>query len=220
MNTLAVETALDALGICVFKEDIPVFNYYSACKRRTAEIIFTILEDALKNNHLDLKDIDRYVITHGPGAYTGVRIGMSMVKTFAQVYQKPLIGINTLQVLADQLMPLDEPFYVLLNCSRSEVFYARFQFKKEFPEQISDIHLSSIEDLWPRLQSMPVTLKQISTKSTSPLFQQIQSLPKQYPFSDAFQLLRTAQRLYPSKQIQDLCPVNPLYLKKDIEDPH
>ena len=85
----------------------------------------------MKSTEIKLVDIDAYVVNRGPGSYTGVRIAMGVVKTFAYVHQKPVVPVDSLELLAGQISSLKEDFSVLLNCTRSEVFNARYSIIEE-----------------------------------------------------------------------------------------
>lgn len=218
MNILAVDTAFEYLGICLIKENQPLANYYALCKRRNAKIMFNVLDGLLLNANMKLDEIDLYVVTQGPGSYTGIRIGMSMIKGFAQIYQKPVIGVNSLHLLASMVTPVDHPFQVLLNCTRSEVFYASFQYIDEYTiQQLTPIHLTTLEKLFEEIEGQPVMLKRTPSMvmSQSTLFEQLKKLPLRYPFPDAYQLQQLGKRYYLQSNGDDLPIVHPLYIKKD-----
>ena len=97
MIRLALDTSFEHLSICITKNEYPLVNFFSSSYRKNSEIIFNIIENLLKNAGIKLDNIDIYVINCGPGSYTGVRIGMAVVKTFAQVFSKPVIPVNSLK---------------------------------------------------------------------------------------------------------------------------
>ena len=103
MIRLSVDTSFEHLGLCLTRNGVPLANYYSLCHRRNATIIFEVIDDLLKSAELSLAEVDAYVVNCGPGSYTGVRIGMSVAKTFAQVHDKPVIPVNSLELLAGQI---------------------------------------------------------------------------------------------------------------------
>ena len=99
----------------------------------------------LKNAEIKLSDIDAYLVNRGPGSYTGVRIAMGVVKTFAQVHHKLVVPVDSLELLAGQISNLKEDFSVLLNCTRSEVFHARYSIIDGKPQAQTSIQLTSLE---------------------------------------------------------------------------
>lgn len=222
MNTLAINTAFTQIGISLTKDDVLVANYYSVCKKRGEQLIFRVIEQLLQNAQMELEAIDCFVVAQGPGSYTALRIGMSIVKTLAQVHQKPLIGVNSLECLASMVRPQPDPFYVLLNCSRSEIFWAQYRFDLEQErgqqlEACSDIHFTTLDKVWDKVKDESVVLKQAvpNAKYASPLFQELSLLPLEYPIADAFPVLQRGLLEY-ERCAGDYPIVLPLYMKKDV----
>lgn len=226
MNTLALNTAFTHVGLSLTKEDRLVANYFSVCKKRSERLIFQAMDELLENAQMEISQIDYYTVIQGPGSYTGLRIGMAVAKTLAQVHQKPVIGVNSLEYLASMVLPREAPFYVLLNCTRSEVFFAQFQFDTESSgdspslaspvKQLTDIHLTTLDKIWDTVEKESVMLMQTvpNPKLTSPRFQELSVLSLRYPIADAYPLLELGKNYY--NQYQDHYPiVNPIYLKKD-----
>ena len=216
MNMFTLNTAFLHVGMSLTKNDELVANYYSISNKQNEQLIFQTLQNLLESAQMSLQQIDCYVVIKGPGSYTGLRIGMSVAKTLGQIYQKPVIGVTSLEMLAAMAVPLKKPFYVLLNCTRSEVFYARFQFKSEKAVQQTEIQLATLESLWQQLAGEPVVLKRLVTQNISAdtLFQQLSLLAFQYPIADGYPLLKPGLEYY--KHYDGNYPVvNPLYIKKD-----
>jgi len=78
---------------------------------------------------LQLKDIDAIAVTNGPGSYTGLRVGLSSAKGLCFALNKPLILLNTLEVMA--LASIEQPenstlFCPMIDARRMEVFTALY----------------------------------------------------------------------------------------------
>ena len=117
---------------------------------------------------MEYNDVDELIVNRGPGSYTGVRIALSVVRTTAQVLKLPIRCVNSLEALLFKLQSQMEPFPVMLNCMRQEVFWTWFQFNESgFPEMTSDIELSELEDLPDAVLENPVHLLQLGQRRDS-----------------------------------------------------
>jgi tRNA threonylcarbamoyladenosine biosynthesis protein TsaB len=72
------------------------------------------------------QSIDLVAVAAGPGSFTGLRIGMTMAKTWAYAVGAKILGVNTLEVLASQIPQTSGPLHTVLNAQREELFAARF----------------------------------------------------------------------------------------------
>lgn len=100
MITLAMDTAYKYLTIALYKDGKLINGVALPAFKKQSELLFTYLNQLLKDSSLTYKDIDEIVITDGPGSYTGVRIAMAAVKVLASQLQIPLYTLSTMQVYA------------------------------------------------------------------------------------------------------------------------
>ena len=219
MIRLSVDTSFEHLGLCLTRNGVPLANYYSLCKRKNSKIIVEVLDELLKNTEIKLAEVDAYVINCGPGSYTGVRIGMAVVKTFAQVNKKPIVPVTSLELLAGQVSQLKNDFHVLLNCTRREIFHETFRNIEDQPVAQTQIQLTSLEKFIESNENVPVVLYRVSPERRKPetLFEKLVHLPLDYPVADALLLDRLGAKKMFSSAFDPDAPVNPLYIKREVE---
>lgn len=104
MKILAVDTSSKTAYVSIAEissetEAKSVLSYsYEAPSHTTA--LTRMIDSALKLSGLTFDDIDLYAATIGPGSFTGIRIGVSVIKGFAMVDAKPCVGVSSLDALA------------------------------------------------------------------------------------------------------------------------
>ncbi|MDO5047534.1 MAG: tRNA (adenosine(37)-N6)-threonylcarbamoyltransferase complex dimerization subunit type 1 TsaB [Anaerococcus sp.] len=101
MNILAIDTStmISSVSISDGKEIIGDFNVNQ--QKTHSESLVPMIETLLSLLGMEISDIDKFVIAKGPGSFTGLRIGMTIAKTLAQVNKKDLIPVSTLLALAN-----------------------------------------------------------------------------------------------------------------------
>jgi tRNA threonylcarbamoyladenosine biosynthesis protein TsaB len=72
-------------------------------------------------------DLDAVAVSQGPGAFTGLRIGMAAAKGIAMAADLPLIGVATLDALALQLPGCDRQVCCVLDARKEQVYAAFYQ---------------------------------------------------------------------------------------------
>lgn len=90
--------------------------------RQHIQTIYAVIEQALAQAHMGLKDVDAVVVTRGPGLAGSLVVGMNAAKGIALASGKPFIGVNHLEGhiysawvhRADDPTPPDEPRFPLL----------------------------------------------------------------------------------------------------------
>jgi tRNA threonylcarbamoyladenosine biosynthesis protein TsaB len=98
--------------------------------RGHAEALVPMIADVLASASADcpggVMDLDCLAVTVGPGAFTGVRIGLAAAGGMAAAADLPLIGLTTLEVVAAAAPSGGQPLLVALNSKRRDVYIQLF----------------------------------------------------------------------------------------------
>jgi tRNA threonylcarbamoyladenosine biosynthesis protein TsaB len=91
-----------------------------------AEKLHVFIEEILKETGIGANDLNGIAVSKGPGSYTGLRIGVSTAKGLCYALGIPLISVDTLQVLAKQVVIENGLIVPMLDARRMEVYSAIF----------------------------------------------------------------------------------------------
>jgi tRNA threonylcarbamoyladenosine biosynthesis protein TsaB len=91
-----------------------------------AEKLHVFIEDILKETGVSVQEVKAVAVSKGPGSYTGLRIGVSTAKGLCYALGIPLISVDTLQVLAKQVVIENGLIVPMLDARRMEVYSAVF----------------------------------------------------------------------------------------------
>lgn len=121
MRLLAIETsgALFSLALWSEKKETETSKKIG---RGHAEIFFQELERLLKKMRWKLEDLDGIAVSIGPGSFTGVRVGLSTARALGQSLGKPLVGISTLDLLAQNMAKRASTVCAVVEALRREVY--------------------------------------------------------------------------------------------------
>lgn len=127
---LCIDTTSEFCSVSLFINQNLIENNNSKIERSHSKLLIKLIDDTLNNNKLKIADIDIFSISKGPGSYTGLRIGLSSIKGFCYALDKPLVGINTLKILAiSALENIDDKDFILcpmIDARRMEVYTKSF----------------------------------------------------------------------------------------------
>ena len=102
MIILAVETTGDLCSVAVRDSTGTLIERVFRHRMRLSERLIGDIESALSDAGITLADVGGLAVGVGPGSFTGVRLGVMTVKAWADVLKKPVVGVNTLDALAEE----------------------------------------------------------------------------------------------------------------------
>lgn len=101
MKTLIVDTSHRYLAVGVAVDGVLVASKKEELNKQQSEYVLPFVQDVLRQAGLTLQDLNQIAVTDGPGSYTGMRIGITFVKTVAMVLENlEVYKVNTLLSLS------------------------------------------------------------------------------------------------------------------------
>ena len=111
-----------------------------------SELLLPMIENLLKELKLSFSDIELFAVSAGPGSFTGVRIGVALLKGLAFGKNLPCVSISTLEALAENARGLKGIIVPVMDARRSEFYNAIFKCDgKELSRITEDRAISASE---------------------------------------------------------------------------
>ena len=127
MLILAIDTSTRAGSIALLR-DRQVLAEIAACQETPYSTrLFRDLELLQSRAEFRMHQIDVFAVAAGPGSFTGLRVGLTAVKGWAEVHHKPIAAISGLEAIAAQGNPNDEVVSPFLDARRGHVFGSTYR---------------------------------------------------------------------------------------------
>ena len=182
-----------------------------------AENLHVFMKEILENNNLEITDLNAIAVSKGPGSYTGLRIGVSAAKGLCFALEVPLIALETLEVLAQQV-DIETGYIVpMIDARRLEaytkVYDSNYKAVREIQAEILDE--TSFSEY---LEKSVVVFVGNKTEKTKEIIQHVNA-----QFIDAVpsakEMSVLAYNKYKKNDIEDVAYFEPYYLKDFLVTP-
>ena len=153
MLILALESSAKAASVALCR-DGELLAESTQCSALThSRTLLPMAEDLLKNTGTALSDVDLFACAHGPGSFTGIRIGVSTVKGLAWALGKPCTGVSTLEGMAWNGVAAGGLLCPVMDARRSQVYNALFRVENGAPVRLTEDRPIALSDLLEELKA-------------------------------------------------------------------
>lgn len=129
LNILCIDSSTEACSVALLRKDAAIYQRFMFAPREHTQKILPTVDEVVKEATLKLSDIDVIAYGQGPGSFTGVRIGISIAQGLAFGLEKKMVGISTLQAMAQQALQENEQcesVYAAIDARMGEVYFAHY----------------------------------------------------------------------------------------------
>lgn len=161
---LAIDTSTKSVGISIFDgyqflcEEIWISRRY-----HTVELAKAVKIN-LSRAGLSAKDLEVLGVAVGPGSFTGLRIGLALVKGIAYTHQLPVIGIPTLDITARAIPPGDHLLAAVLQAGRDRLAVGLYKTEDGAWKQVGSIENLSLEELLKKIDGPCLITGELSSE--------------------------------------------------------
>lgn len=138
---LQIETATGVCSAAISKNGVTIALKEESNKNIHAQKLTLFINEMMQAENLSYQQLDAVAVSKGPGSYTGLRIGVSTAKGLCFALEKPLISVNTLELMAAGYLQKHPEFEGLLapmiDARRMEVYTAIYTNKLLLKEAVS-----------------------------------------------------------------------------------
>lgn len=122
MLVLSVDSSYSTATCALIKDDKILAEINLNDKKQHSVILMRLIDSILKEYEIDINDIDAFIISRGPGSFTGLRIGMATLKGLAFASKKPLISVSTLDALAYNSVSFQGIICPIMDALRDNIY--------------------------------------------------------------------------------------------------
>lgn len=182
-----------------------------------------MINSVLSDAKVDVSELDAVSVSEGPGSYTGLRIGISVVKGICYGAKLPLIPISTLEIMytqiildleKDKINTKDTDLYVpMIDARRMEVYDVVFDKNKNCVQEIKAdiIDESSFQNL---LEKHLITFFGDGSDKCRDIIKHENAAFLSGILPDAKYMLSLAEEKFAKKEFADIAYYEPFYLKE------
>ena len=153
MKVLGIDTSSNATSIAVIEDNKLICEYTINTKNTHSQKLMPMIENMLKISEINVNDMDIIAICQGPGSFTGLRIGMATAKALSHVNNLPIVGVNSLELLAGNMDLSDKKICSILDAQRTQVYMGQYKFENNKLVEIKSVDVVEIDELLEELKS-------------------------------------------------------------------
>jgi tRNA threonylcarbamoyladenosine biosynthesis protein TsaB len=124
---LAIDTCDSRGGVALLRGDEIVGIAAHETGEEYSSWLLPAVNEVLKKAGIGMAEVDGYGVAAGPGSFTGVRVGLTTVKAWGEVYGKPIAAVSRLEAVALKARGGTEFVAACLDAQRRQVFGAVYR---------------------------------------------------------------------------------------------
>ena len=147
MLVLGIDTSATTCAVALLENETLLAQETVFAGKAHSEVIMLAIDHLLQVTHRKISDVELIAVSEGPGSFTGVRIGVSVVKGLAFGDRIPTVGVSTLEALAYNLLGMEGLICAVMDARRNQVYHARFLCNNGRIERLSPDDLLPLSEV-------------------------------------------------------------------------
>ena len=135
---MIMDTSSEYLIVSFLDDDKLIFEYIAKGNNNHSDNLLKEIEKGLNENNLTVNDFDKIICGVGPGAYTGLRVGLTVAKMFAWTLNKPLYTVSSLDLMATKFFGGKEKYIAIDMKAKKDYVYHKIIYCDEYSYKTVD----------------------------------------------------------------------------------
>jgi len=214
MKVLGIDTSTKFLCLGL-ADKTRFYEYRIELGRRHSALLVPTIKRTLEALGWSAKDLDYFAVGLGPGSFTGLRVGLATIKGLSWAYKKPIVGISTLDIIANNSRNRDKPVVVALDARRNLIYCSMYKKKGGALRRISRDYLLQKEEFIKRVGRNTLILGDALDLHRDFFLKHLNGtefLDKDYWYPSAHNMLILALDKIKEKKISSAFDIKPIYL--------
>ncbi len=129
MKILALECSATPASVAIINDSKVLASAFTNVTLTHSQTLMPMVENLCKASKTDIKDIEGFAISNGPGSFTGIRIGISAVKGLAAAKKVPCVAVSSLRAMAENYSDTDCIICAVMDARCNQVYNAIFDIE-------------------------------------------------------------------------------------------
>ncbi len=147
MRVLGIDTATSLCTVGIAGDEGFEADYRINRGYIHGEYLSIAIKEVLKGCGISLNDIDGFAVSIGPGSFTGLRIGLGVIKGIVFGYKKPVAAVYTMDGLMNRIPPVTENGCVMLTARKCEVYQGKYRYLQGKWEREGEYQIVNEKDI-------------------------------------------------------------------------
>ena len=145
MTVLTLDSSSQTAAVGIYRDGAALYESFLHTGLTHSETLGLMLEDAFRVTRLRAADLDQIAVTNGPGSFTGLRIGVAAALGLGTGANVPVVGVSTLEALAQSAAHMNGLICPVLDARRSQVYTALFRAEHDTLTRLTEDAAEAIE---------------------------------------------------------------------------
>jgi tRNA threonylcarbamoyladenosine biosynthesis protein TsaB len=222
MKILSIDTATTTGSVAV-TDGATLLAETTIARKETHSIhLMGMIDQTLELAGIDIHQIEGFAYTKGPGSFTGLRIGLSVIKGLAFINEKPIVGISSLRALAFQAVDDACLICALIDARNKEVYCAKYRWHES-----ALVSILSPQSLGPQQLVAGINESCFLIGDGAVRYQEtiLDTLGEKAKFASSYQNIIHAATIgtlsvpyFEKGQVEDVMTVTPFYIRKSYAE--
>ena len=151
MLLLAIDTTTRVCSVALGDQEKILAEYHLNVKNTHSQRLMPLIVSLFRDSGIDKSRLEGVALSIGPGSFTGIRIGMATAKGLCQGLNIPVVGVMTLDALAEACPFFPGLICPILDARKNQVYTALYRGTAGDPEMLHPAAALSIDELGHRL---------------------------------------------------------------------